>query len=370
MSVGKQYCTRQDVEILVRKLVRRIVGQTVGMAGGGGGGAGGVSAFTDLIDAPSSYVGESLHVVRVNAGEDALEFYEPCLGDLCDVFLDSAYAPNDGDCLTYDAGLGAWIPSVCGGGASGAIAVCDLADVDCVPAPANGDVLIYDAASATWIPGTRTGLTTILNEPFDGLATAAIAGQGAYGFFGTWQVSLVGTTTALVVVKAGADKMFRFTGDTVTEGSSYAYLISTFLHGMFGGTRIRFKMRCADVSSGTKGFQISTSAGVPLCQVYFRNTAPAKISFWNGTAITDLMNAVNNTWYQIDLIIRGGATTGSNVTIFIDGVQQGGPKACGANSDVWDCAGFYVNTTTTAAAVNFDADDLQIGTAYYWDLAD
>lgn len=37
-------------------------------------GAGGASAFTDLSDAPASYVGESLKVVRVNVGETALEF--------------------------------------------------------------------------------------------------------------------------------------------------------------------------------------------------------------------------------------------------------------------------------------------------------
>ncbi len=37
-------------------------------------GAGGASDFTDLGDVPSSYTGESLKVVRVNAGETGLEF--------------------------------------------------------------------------------------------------------------------------------------------------------------------------------------------------------------------------------------------------------------------------------------------------------
>lgn len=42
-------------------------GDTIEGAGSGG-------AFTDLSDVPSSYTGESLKVVRVNAGETGLEF--------------------------------------------------------------------------------------------------------------------------------------------------------------------------------------------------------------------------------------------------------------------------------------------------------
>jgi len=40
----------------------------------GGSGGGGASAFTDLTDAPSSYMGETGKYVRVNATEDGLEF--------------------------------------------------------------------------------------------------------------------------------------------------------------------------------------------------------------------------------------------------------------------------------------------------------
>lgn len=43
-------------------------------AGGGGGSGGGVSKFTQLSDVPASYTGQSLKIVRVNAGETALEF--------------------------------------------------------------------------------------------------------------------------------------------------------------------------------------------------------------------------------------------------------------------------------------------------------
>jgi len=40
----------------------------------GTGGGGGATAFTDLTDVPSSYISQALKVVRVNAGETALEF--------------------------------------------------------------------------------------------------------------------------------------------------------------------------------------------------------------------------------------------------------------------------------------------------------
>lgn len=48
------------------------------------------AAFTDLIDVPVTYVGQSLKAVRVNAGETGLEFYTPTGGaaaftDLTDV---------------------------------------------------------------------------------------------------------------------------------------------------------------------------------------------------------------------------------------------------------------------------------------------
>jgi hypothetical protein len=46
----------------------------------GGGGGGGASDFTDLGDVPSSYSGEALKLVRVNAAEDALEFTAPVSG--------------------------------------------------------------------------------------------------------------------------------------------------------------------------------------------------------------------------------------------------------------------------------------------------
>ena len=50
------------------------------VSAGGSGGGGGAENFTDLLDVPSSYTGESLKAVRVNSGETALEFYTPTSG--------------------------------------------------------------------------------------------------------------------------------------------------------------------------------------------------------------------------------------------------------------------------------------------------
>jgi hypothetical protein len=52
-------------------------GVTPNILAGGGVGGGGVSTFLGLSDVPSSYVGEALNVLQVNAGETALEFVAP-----------------------------------------------------------------------------------------------------------------------------------------------------------------------------------------------------------------------------------------------------------------------------------------------------
>lgn len=57
---------------------KKKTGGTQAVFSGGGGGnnsGGGASSFLDLTDTPSSYVGQAGRGVRVNAGENALEFY-------------------------------------------------------------------------------------------------------------------------------------------------------------------------------------------------------------------------------------------------------------------------------------------------------
>jgi len=47
--------------------------------------ASGVSTFVDLTDTPNAYTGAALKWLRVNSDADALEFFEPKVGDLSDV---------------------------------------------------------------------------------------------------------------------------------------------------------------------------------------------------------------------------------------------------------------------------------------------
>jgi hypothetical protein len=209
---------------------------------------------------------------------------------------------------------------------------------------------------------------TLINESVDGLSTAALHGQGTYTYFGAWASTLVGTSTIAVVAHPVSGKMIQVTGDTISEGSSYSAIVTTFQVGLGSGTRIRWKMRTSDVTVGTKGCAVGTAFGSEAAQVYFRATG-SKITFWNGTTNTDLMAAVNNTWYQIDMIIIQG-TTACYAYVFIDGVQQGAPKVCGSATVVVDTFWIYCNTTSTAAAVNLDVDDIQIGTNWFWNLVE
>lgn len=190
--IGKKYVTKDDEEAFARKLVRRIRGSSI--SGGGSPSSGGGSpAFTDLTDTPSSYAGEGLKGVRVNAAEDALEFFDVDLNSLSDVDLESAHVPIDGDVLMFDSASGRWIPSPCacggsGGSGGGATDLCDLLDVFCDSPyiPADGDVLTYDGSSGLWIPLAPTGGALSLDDlldvdapaPFDGdfLSWDAVAG--------------------------------------------------------------------------------------------------------------------------------------------------------------------------------------------------
>lgn len=164
MSTGKQYVAKDDIESLIRKIVRRVVGS--GYATGSG--RSGASAFIGLTDAPHTYSGEALKLLRANAGEDALEFFEPLLSDLGDVDLGSPFTPQDGDVLIYDGSSGLWRPgpqapagSGAPGSGSGASYLSDLLDV-LIPSgePTIGDHLVYESGGWTpEAPGAGGGFT-------------------------------------------------------------------------------------------------------------------------------------------------------------------------------------------------------------------
>lgn len=354
------------------------------------GGAGG-GAFTDLTDAPASYVGHAGKFVKVNAGETALEFVASSVaahnlvsGSHADI---DATGLSDDDILRYDSASGQWkceaLPAASahdllsashGDAAAAAVSRGSLIVGNSTPAwselvvGAAGTVLTSDGTDVTWAAPAEPGMYTLLNENLDGLSTAALHAQGSYTYFAAWASTLVGTSTINVVAHPVSGKMIQVTGDTVTEGSSHSDIVTGFDLGLAFGTRIRWKMRTSNVAVGTKGCGIGSAFGAETAQVYFRNT-DSSLSFYNGAAITKLMDAVNDTWYQIDMVIVHGTTT-PYAYIFIDGVQQGAPKACGAATLTTDTFWVYCNTTGTAAAVNLDVDDIQIGTNMFWNLVE
>uniref|UniRef100_A0AB74UKY6 F5/8 type C domain-containing protein n=1 Tax=Caulobacter phage BL57 TaxID=3348355 RepID=A0AB74UKY6_9VIRU len=70
--------------------------------------------FTDLADAPPSYIGQGLKALRVNSGETALEFFTfptipTSLNDLTDVTISGT--PTDGQVLAYDADAAVFKPT-------------------------------------------------------------------------------------------------------------------------------------------------------------------------------------------------------------------------------------------------------------------
>ena len=385
----------------------------------------GASVFTDLTDVPNSYAGEGGKVVVVKATVDGLEFAAAGAGDMMKAIYDtnddgvvdaSDYATEAGDADTVDGDHAADFAPVShqhgggdiisqvgdsdkvdgehasafadalhkaqheSGGGADAIKLDDLAapddntDLDVSPtlhglAPKrDGDAKSFLSGLGTWL---KPGIYTLLNEPFDGLNTANINAQGSYTNFGAWAVTLIGDTTAKVVVNAGADKMGQLDGDTVIEGTSRCYIITgaTWPWGLCWGTRVHCKIRTSDKTVGTKGVQIGGAANADCYQVYFNTVSGGSLAFWNGSSIISLVNpVVNNQWYEVDIFICGYSSPFA--LVFIDGVQMGAPKACRANSENWNQVSFYCNTTGTVARINLDFDDLQIATNWFWSLQD
>jgi hypothetical protein len=73
------------------------------------------------------------------------------ISELIDVQIITA--PNDGDALVWDVGLGAWVP-----GSAPPISIDELTDVDTSSTPpTDGQVLLWDNGGSLWIPGDMTG---------------------------------------------------------------------------------------------------------------------------------------------------------------------------------------------------------------------
>ena len=140
MTIGAQFATRNEVEVLRRKIERVISGAAIAQHVID---PGAVDFFTDLTDVPQDYAGAGNFLVRVVSTEDELEFAELMLADLADVYFPSG-EPDIGDVLTYESGGWTSMPPGAGG------ALDDLSDVN-APAPNDQDVLTWDDGAGEWI---------------------------------------------------------------------------------------------------------------------------------------------------------------------------------------------------------------------------
>jgi len=124
-AVGGNIHTRSENDIVLSSPHDHIIAIYMGdpsgvdewavIAGGAVTGGGGSSNFIGLDDTPTDYTDDGGKLVRVNMGEDALEFVASALGDvvtgdLCDLDDVTSDTPSDGDVLTWDQTEGQWEP--------------------------------------------------------------------------------------------------------------------------------------------------------------------------------------------------------------------------------------------------------------------
>lgn len=129
-------------------------------------------SFLTLSDAPVTYVGQSLKLARVNAGETAMEFYTFSL-PLDSVSDVTAPSPTSGEFLKWNGS--AWInavaPVVSVNGDTGTV-VLDIADV--TPLTTKGDIMVRNATVSTRLPvGTNAHVLTANSAVGAGVEWAA-----------------------------------------------------------------------------------------------------------------------------------------------------------------------------------------------------
>ncbi len=306
----------------------------------------GAQKFTELTDAPQSYSGQGTKLVRVKQDETGLEFVSPAAGgvskftDLTDT--PSSYSGASGKVVrvkTDESGVEFADPSTPGAhhttheaGGSDAIKLDDLASPDDntdlnVSTSAHGlcpklpnDSTKFLSGFGTWLVPS-VGRNLIINENFDGLTVGNIAGQGSYQYATSW-VDVEETGYANVVVKGGSDKHLE-----IACPASITQNIKTTVSNRFGltpGFRVGYKIKSnTDASGHSGGVLVADAGGTTRASVRFGYNSGWKLRFYNGSTFTDIMSALKDTWYQVDMIFFPGASGVGFVLVFIDGVYKG-----------------------------------------------
>lgn len=222
----------------------------------------------------------------------------------------------------------------------------------------NGDIYTLIAGYPGWqalSPGSVPGVVPNLHmrENFDLLSIGPIHGKGVYRDLSAWASTLPATSTINVAVKSGSDYMLTCTS---VAGEAEYNAKCTFSNnwGFSGGGRLSFKMRASNILKGTYGLRFKSGASI-LAQIYFREAT--NLCWTNGAGYTQLIVPVNNTWYEIDLLLAM-----NYAWVSVDGIYRFFGSA-GTPGCLWDTLQVF-GIPNAAIASTADFDDIVVVNAY------
>lgn len=187
-----------------------------------------------------------------------------------------------------------------------------------------GRVLLTTDRRLVWI-GTASGDTPIgtatelmIAEIFDGLTTGDINGQGIYGRCAPWIGTEVGTGTAEVTVKAGADKMLRLASGAPVVDNYGAARLDINVNSKISSGIFKYKVRVSSVTKAFDCFQFQQD-GTSRFIIALGDASQMRCR-WGTANWTNLVAIANNTWYTVEV---HWSSASQIITVFVDSVYRG-----------------------------------------------
>lgn len=303
-----------------------------------GGGGGGASSFLELTDTPSSYSGAGGKVVKVKTDESGLEFDEASApgahhttheaGGSDEIKLDDLASPDDNTDLNVSTSAHGLCPKL------------------------PNDPTQFLSGVGTWLV-PAAGRSIIIDENFDGLDTGNIEGQGDYAYASAWD-DVENSGYANVVVKSGSDKNLEIACPANTTQNIKTLFSNKF--GLTPGCRVSWKMKSTvDTVNNSGGVLISDVGGTTKASVRFGYNNGWKLRFYNGSALSDIMSAQKDTWYQVDMLFFPGGSGIGFTQVYIDGVYKGTYNSTSISGGIKELRAYW---TAGASASALYVDDL------------